>query len=73
VNRCIREVYEGGQHLGVAAGLVEVAGIPQRENGADELDEVFLPLAVWSGTATCMLSVLLDQVYRRLDVRASVS
>jgi hypothetical protein len=61
VDRRIREVDEGGQHFRVATSVVQIASIPQREDGADELDKVLLPLPVCGGAATCMLSVSLQR------------
>jgi hypothetical protein len=73
VDGSIRQVNEGGEHFGVASGMVEGAGVPKREDGADKLDKVFLPFPVCRGTATCMLSVPYAGYVWPLYVRVSVS
>jgi hypothetical protein len=61
VNRGICEVDEGRQHLCIAAGLIQRTRVPEREDGAHELDEVLLPLPIWRGTATCIAVSATDQ------------
>lgn len=51
------EVDKGRYHLALAASLVEGTRIPQRENGAHELDKVLLPAAICGRTAACIGSV----------------
>ena len=57
MNGSICEVDKGRQHLGIPARMVKRTGIPQRENGADELNKVFLPPSIRGWTAACILSV----------------
>jgi hypothetical protein len=54
MDRGVSEVDEDGYDLTVAANLIQLARVPQRHDGAHQLDKVLLPFPVCGRTATCI-------------------